>query len=574
VENNEPSGECTTALYSLPGNNDNDEIGKLLDNLGGAGKIDSGTLRTAVRELEMYRRNNRLLKTLYSLLIQVLSILDRDEAVTLLLRQLRTLLGLEISSLYLVEENRFGILEEKGIEWSGEYPVVSRKVLNRVVESRQPVVIDDVDGDDTELKTLVKFKIRQVLCFPVLNREEQVLAVVYCVSRNTGELGILKDDTQFIEACSVVIALVLENLRMLEREKSAAYKSAKERQTRKFTPIIRRLRQQRENLSLKLGTLEEEFVGLDGSEGEALRQFIERAAPTGLPILITGETGVGKSLFARAIHRSHQKNSPFVTIDCTTIPHGLLESELFGHEKGAFTGAHAGKPGKVSAADGGTLFIDEIGELDAKLQAKLLRFIQTGDYEPLGGSATFHSSARVITATNRDLKAEVTERRFREDLYYRLNVLALELPPLRDRADTILMFAGRFLARYAPRLNPAVKGFTAGAEKILVAHRWPGNIRELENTIMRALVNCRGDRISAEDCAIEMDDRPVATADREAVLAAEGAGMMDLKAARERIDRILISRALDSTGRNVSRSADLLMISRNSLMDLIKKYGL
>lgn len=564
----------TTDFYHLPGEAPESRLAAFLASLSENIRPDENAVQTAINDYKLLKRNNALLETLYSLLDKVLSISDRDTAVALLLKELRSLLGLEIASIYLVEERRFGILEDEDVEWSSEYPVVSRSVLSKVIKSAQPMVIDEVDHRDSGMKTLVKFKIRQALCFPVLDREKNVSGVVYCVSREIGHLELLKNDTHFLEACSAFIALVLENLHMLEREKKEAYAKAKQYQVQRYSPIIKRLRQQRENLSLKLGTTgtDEQLFGFDQNRS-GMKEFIVKAAPTGLPILITGETGVGKTVFAGAIHRAHSPDRPFITIDCTTIPHNLLESELFGHEKGAFTGAHARKPGKVAVADNGTLFIDEIGELDGALQAKLLRFIQTGDFEPLGSTETRHSSARVIAATNRDLREEVAQKRFREDLYYRLNVLSFELPPLRKRKEMIAGLANHFLLRYAGKLNPEITCFSNDALKLIKNHLWPGNIREMENSIMRALVNASGHCVEVQHLALE--EMPYQTDDFESIVALEGGeDAMDLKAAREHIDRLLITRALDMTGRNVSRAATILKISRNSLMDLVKKYQL
>ena len=561
----------TTTLFRLPEDENDSDVTMIIEKLKNGIGIDIESIDVLSTKLAGYRRNSRLLATLYALLDRVLKVVNRDAAFAQLLTELSTLLGLEIASLYLSDENSFAILENGAIEWSDEYPVVSRAVLRRVIDTGKPIIIEAVNSDDDTMRTLLKFKIRQALCFPIINRNSTVLGAVYCVSRQAGQLEVIKDDARFIEACSSFIALVLENMQMLEREKNDAYVKAKENERRRFTPIISRLKREKENLTLKLGSSlkSEPFFGIDDDDYRDVREFIEKAAPTGLPILITGETGVGKSLFAGTVHAFDKADAPFVVIDCTTIPHDLLESELFGHEKGAFTGAHARKPGKVSSANGGTLFIDEIGDLDGALQAKLLRFIQTGDYEAVGGSETHHSDARLIAATNRDLKSEVAQKRFREDLYYRLNVLTIELPPLRLRQGMILRFANHFLSEFAPRLNPTVTSFSASARKLLTSHQWPGNIRELENTVMRALVNTSGTRIDAEHCSIDQSDTTRALAEKT-----EESDEMDLKAARERIDRILISRALDSTGRNVSRSAELLKISRNSLMDLIKKYGL
>jgi Nif-specific regulatory protein len=574
-EDDSGAREEETELFRFPHEIESRSLTESIEKLKKDSHLPADLAKTIVTELDVYRKNSRLLETLYSLLERVLLLSDRSEVFSLVLTELRNLLGLEISSIFLVEENKFCILEKESIEWSDEYPVVSRSVLQNVIASKGPTVIEEVETGNKAMKTLLKFKIRAALCFPVLNRREQVLGAVYCVSRHAGRLHLLKNDTHFIKACSAFLAMVLENLAMLDREKVTAYSRAKIQEQRRFTPIINRLKQEKENLTLKLGasSVDGVFFGLDDERYRDIRLFMTKAAPTGLPILITGETGVGKSMFARAIHETGKPGTPFVVIDCTTIPRELWESELFGHEKGAFTGAHAKKPGKISGAHGGTLFIDEIGELDNALQAKLLRFLQTGDYEPIGGANTLHSNARLIVATNRDLKNDVAEKRFREDLYYRLNVLAIELPPLRERPLLIERFAAHFLRQYRAKLNPKAAGFTDSAKKLLAIYPWPGNIRELENTIMRGLINATGDCVDALHLGLAVKEAvPQAIIDSRPL--SEKDDPMDLKAARERIDRILIARALDATAGNVSRAADLLKISRNSLMDLMKKYGL
>jgi DNA-binding NtrC family response regulator len=399
-----------------------------------------------------------------------------------------------------------------------------------------------------------------------------VLGAFYCVSKKIEALRLLENDHYFLNLCSAFIALVMENIGLIEKEKGRAYERATVAEKRKFFPVIKRLEQEKENLSLKLGKSfpDARFFGIDMEVNGDIRAFVEKSARTGLPALITGETGVGKSLLAREIHAGAGRSGPFITIDCTTIPADLLESELFGHSKGAFTGAYAKKAGKVHAARGGTLLIDEIGDLSPALQGKLLRFIQSGEFEPLGGSETLRSDSAIVAATSKDLKNEVAQRKFREDLFFRLNVLHLELPPLRARTQLIEPLAAHFLQRYAPRLNPSASQFTNEARRLLLAYSWPGNIRELENTVMRALANASGAFIDADDLGLEQ--RPAAEEKGGNQAPAISPDSLDLKAARERIDRILIVKALDSTGRNVSQAAKLLNLSRNSLMDLMKKY--
>jgi two-component system, NtrC family, response regulator HydG len=565
-----------TVFYPVPGDSRGSEAESLLAVLRERGAIDEQDAESIGAELKLSRRTGVLLEALYELLRKTLPITSREKIISLILEEINTLLNLEIAGIYLVDEERFFILEKGTLVSEGAESVVSASVLRKVLNSKCPVVVDHLGSDaaGSGFKSLLRFNIRSCLCFPILNREREPLGAFYCVSRKLAQLKLLENDRQFLDICSNFIALALENIRLIEAEKEYAYKNGTIEEQRKFSPIINRLRQVKENLSLKLDSSFQgmRFFGLDDGANSDIREFIAKAArATGLPVLITGETGVGKSIVAREIHESAKLGGAFVVIDCTTIPSELLESELFGHEKGAFTGAHAKRPGKVNAAQRGTLFIDEIGDLTPPLQGKLLRFIQSGEYEPLGGTETLRSDAKLIAATNKDLKNEVAQKKFREDLFYRLNILHCELPPLRARRELIAPLASHFLALYAPRLNPSVKGFTENARALMHAHAWPGNIRELENAVMRALVNAPGDRIDGDHLALERHSTSVDDADAHNPTNGDS---LDLKMARERIDRILITRALSVTGRNVSQAAKLLNLSRNSLMDLLKKYEL
>jgi DNA-binding NtrC family response regulator len=397
------------------------------------------------------------------------------------------------------------------------------------------------------------------------------MGVLYCVSREKEELGLLQKDRLFLEACSLYVSMSLENLNYRIREKEATREEERTRQESRFLPVIGRLRAEKENLALKQKDRDAPLFGMDGAADPGLAEFIKKASKTELPLLLTGETGSGKSVLAREIHGQSRSKRPFVTVDCTTIPSELLESELFGHEKGAFTGAHAKKAGKVQSARDGSLFIDEIGDLPLKLQGKLLRLIQSGEYEPVGSTQTQKTPARLMFATNKDLRAEIKAGRFREDLYFRLNVLQYAIPPLRDKKERILPLAGHFLAVNREKINARVKGFARRAEAALLAHAWPGNVRELENAIMRALVNAEGDRIDIGD--LELMAHSTHTGAPPAPEPGGDDGL-DLKKAREALDRAYIQKALTLTGRNVSKAAGRLNISRNALMELIKKYGL
>jgi len=288
---------------------------------------------------------------------------------------------------------------------------------------------------------------------------------------------------------------------------------------------------------------------------------IRKVATTDVPVLIIGESGTGKELVARAVHaRSRAAAGPFVPINCAAIPENLLESELFGHEKGAFTGAHAQRKGRIEMASGGTLFLDEIGELSQPLQAKLLRYLQDQRIERVGGREAIIVEARVIAATNADLKKAMREGRFREDLYYRLGVVTISVPPLRERGDDVLVIAKTLLERHKTAAGKKLGGFDQPAIAALRAHAWPGNVRELENRIKRAVIMADGKRISAADLELDSSFEKYA-----------GKG---LREAREALDRELVERALARTNGNVTRAAEELGVSRPTLHELIAKHRL
>ena len=330
----------------------------------------------------------------------------------------------------------------------------------------------------------------------------------------------------------------------------------------------------------------------DSPEMHAIFQVIAKVADTPSTVLITGESGTGKELVAKALHEhSSRKDEPFIKINCAAIPKTLMESELFGYEKGAFTGASSAKPGRFELADGGTLFLDEIGEIPVEMQVKLLRAIQESEFERVGGIKTIKVDVRLITATNRDLEKETKDGNFREDLYYRLNVVPLDIPPLRDRDEDIPLLVDHIIAKFNERLKKRVRGISDEAMRMLRGHAWPGNIRELENVLERTILFCSGDTIEVGDLPAELRSAEAAVRGRTptgelaaatmaaaaAVAAAEGAtGSLKemVRAETSRVERELIARALDETGGNVTQAAKLLKISRKSLQMKMKEFGL
>jgi two-component system response regulator AtoC len=312
-----------------------------------------------------------------------------------------------------------------------------------------------------------------------------------------------------------------------------------------------------------------------------LYSILERVADTPTTALITGESGTGKELVARALHEhSSRKEKPFIKVNCAAIPKELIESELFGYERGAFTGAVASKPGRFELANGGTLFLDEIGEIPIEMQVKLLRALQESEFERVGGIKTIRVDVRLVAATNRDLKKLIAAGNFREDLFYRLNVVPIRLPALRERTSDIPLLVEHFLVKFNERLRKKVEGVDREAMDLLVSYPWPGNIRELENVIERSVLFCDTNTLTANDLSPEvrgiaaLSNVPVTDADLQAALASEGGLKEHVKVAMSRLERELVSRALSQTNANVTHAARLLKISRKGLQLKMKELGL
>ena len=313
----------------------------------------------------------------------------------------------------------------------------------------------------------------------------------------------------------------------------------------------------------------ENVVGQDYKMGKVF-DLVETVAETKTTILIGGESGTGKSLIARAIHqRSDRQAKPFIEVSCGAIPEGLLESELFGHVKGSFTGAVSDKDGKFRAAEGGTVFLDEINSASSALQVKLLRVLQEKKYEPVGSNKTFDADVRVILASNVDLKREVDAGRFRQDLYYRINVVNIQLPSLAERLGDIQALAEHFFAKYRAEVGKEIVDITPEAVQVLQRYHWPGNVRELENAIERAVVLCKDRHIGPDDLPGHvLDPAPAGAAEPEAFKA------MSLKQALEAPERRIIEAALRANNWNRQTTSEMLDINRTTLYKKMKRFGL
>jgi two-component system NtrC family response regulator len=311
-----------------------------------------------------------------------------------------------------------------------------------------------------------------------------------------------------------------------------------------------------------------EFGGMIGQCPEMLSIFstIKKVAPSDVPIFITGENGTGKELVAQAIHEASLRSKcPFIPINCGAIPENLLESELFGHEKGSFTGAHATVQGKVQYAQKGTLFLDEIGELPVNLQVKLLRFLQEGVIQRVGGRQDIPIDTRTVCATNVDIARAIKEGKFREDLYYRISVITINLPPLRERGDDILLLANYFLRMFNEEYRKKVRRFSSASVNFLLSYEWPGNVRELRNRVQRAIIMSDSSALEPSDLGCEIELPPQAEVSQPVI---------SLREARDKVEREVISSAIDQHNGSIVKAAEVLGVSRPTLYDLMKKHNL
>jgi len=469
---------------------------------------------------------------------------DLDELLDQLVTKIAQALGADRGTLYLVDPEA-GELFSKAAHLPELKQIrlkIGQGIAGTVAATGQTLNLPSAEGDRRffrEIDRQTGYRTRSVLAAPLRDRDGNVIGVVQVLNARRGTFSAA--DEEYLKRLAAEAALAVENTSLYALVRPR-------RRDEKALPV--RYRYNR-------------IVG----ESEAMQRvyaLTRKAAATDATVLLRGESGTGKELIARAIHyNSARRDGPFVKVDCTTIPPTLMENELFGHERGAYTGAEARSRGKCEAADGGTLFIDEIGELPLPLQAKILRFLQDREFERVGGTRTLSADARVVTATHRDLEAMVGRGQFREDLYYRVKVVQLVLPPLRERgAEDVIRLAEHFLDVYRRKHGKPLLRFGAAARERLVQHRWPGNIRELEHCVESAVVLCEGAEIGPAQLALplgrhggggesgEFRARPLAEVEREHIL-----------------------KTLASVDDNRSRAAELLGIGRNTLLRKLKDYG-
>jgi Nif-specific regulatory protein len=481
---------------------------------------------------------------------QLMGALAPDELLRLLVSSAMRLFSASGCSIALVApEEKELVFPAVGGELEGEeirLPL-GTGVIGWVASRGEPAIVNDVATDDRFFAGVDKktgFETRSILCVPLRDRSAVIGAIE--VLNTAHATGFDDADLALLEALAGVAATAIERTRAVARLRSANFAL-------------------RSDVDIRYDLIS----GKSPSMAEVV-ETLRAAAPTRSTVLLLGESGVGKEVLARAIHRwSDRADGPFIAVNCVALTAELLESELFGHERGAFTGALAQKRGRFELAQGGTIFLDEIGDLDPKLQAKLLRALQEREFQRVGGTRDIRVDVRVIAATNRDLHHAMAERTFREDLYYRLAVVSVRVPPLRERREDISSLAEDLLARFARDLGKGQLALSADALDRLQSSEWPGNVRQLSNTIERAAVLAKGPVIRATDLAMD--------ASRSTPPPASLADPLDafpLSEAVEGYKMRRIRQALAQTGGNQSRAAELLGVRQSNLSRLMKALGI
>ncbi|MGE0610520.1 MAG: sigma-54 interaction domain-containing protein, partial [Pirellulales bacterium] len=417
-------------------------------------------------------------------------------------------------------------------------------IVGQVVQSGRPRRIDlaaDQEEIDRQVDKKLGYQTKTILCVPLHGRNGELFGAFEVINKLSGNFS--DDDEATLIELAAHAAVALENT----QERALLMESRR---------VMTEQAAQRVSL-----------IG-NSPRVEALRSTIGRVAKTDLAVLVLGENGTGKEVISQMVHYlSPRRDQPFVAVNCAAISETLLESELFGHEKGAFTDAHDTRPGKFEVASGGTLFLDEIGDLSLGGQAKLLRVLEQKEVVRVGGSTPIHTDARVIAATNQDLAAMVREKRFRQDLYFRLNVVVLESPPLRERADDILLLAGHFLEDFCKRARRKTLEISPAAQRRLESHNWPGNVRELRNLMERLAYLSASDRIEVDDLAFVLSSSP---SEAPAWVAAD----LPLAEATDTFQSEYIKKAIARIGGNMSEAAKSLGLHRSNLYRKMRQLGM
>ncbi len=471
-----------------------------------------------------------------------------DKLLEIIMDKTTELLEADRSSLFIIDEEKNELWSKiaQGAEISEIRLPMGTGIAGHVALHGETLNIKDAYQDNRFYRNVdaqTGYKTKNILCVPIRNRAGRVMGVIESLNKKVPPYYFTRDDEEIISVIASLAAIALEN--------------AFSRQE-----LINENRSLRDQLKYQG---EDELVIGESPKMKAIADIIKKVAPSNANVLIRGESGTGKELVAKALHRySRRKNAPFVKLSCAAIPETLLESELFGYEKGAFTGATASKKGSFELAHGGTLFLDEIGDISPSVQVKLLRAIQEKEIQKLGASTPTRVDVRIIAATNRNLEEMIEKGLFREDLYYRLNVISIHLPPLRERKEDIPHLVKHIIARFNIELNRRFEGIEDEAMKRLIEYEWPGNVRELENVLERAMV-------LGTEPLIRLRDIGELTYSKNSEDSASH--HEDLPSRVRNIERQEIIRALEEAGYNISRAAKILNIKRTTLIYKMKKYG-
>lgn len=510
------------------------------------------------------------LRTLYEIAKQINASYPLEDRMRWVLEFLHEKMGMERGTLTLLDAEGENLaieiahgLDKQAIK-RGRYRV-GEGITGKVVEAGEPIAVPNIGEEPLFLnrtgargRDLRRSKIA-FICVPIKIGQQTIGAL--SVDRLFGADVSLDEDVRLLSLISSLIAQTVANYRTREQEQAKL---------------------QTENLELKRELAKKFHPGNIVGESKQMKEVyaaIEMVSRTRSTVLLRGETGTGKELVAHAIHyASLRSKGPFVKVSCAALPETLLESELFGYEKGAFTGATASKPGRFEMAEGGTLFLDEIGDISAGMQVKLLRVLQEKEFERVGGTKTIRVDVRLIAATNRDLEKAIQEKQFREDLYYRLNVVPIHLPSLRERPEDIPLLVSHFMKKAHLENGKDVQYVSDAAMNYLMNYSWPGNIRELENAIERAVILCKSDTLEADLFPIPgQKDHPAAIRLRSAETAAgaeaENASG-NLSDAVEKLEKKMIQEALRKTGGNQRKAAKILGVTERVLGYKVKRYDL
>jgi Nif-specific regulatory protein len=470
---------------------------------------------------------------------------DQDQLPGLIVETAARMMQASASSLMLLDEDgetlRFEVTTgPKSREIKKHEIKIGQGIAGFVAKTGQPLLVEDVTKDPRWYKAIsddLEFQTKSIACSP-LKIDAQIIGVLQIIDRKDGQ-PFTGDDLNVLNVFANICSAALQNAKKVESA-NRHYRELTDQVVEKY-----------------------QIVGNSREVKKAVSDGL-KVANTKASVLILGESGTGKELMAGMIHmQSSRKDFPLVILNCGALTESLLEDELFGHEKGAFTGAASLKKGKFELADKGTLFLDEIGEMSLNMQTRLLRVLQEGVYYRVGGSVNVSVDVRVISATNRDIEQEVEKKRFREDLYYRLNVVQIKIPPLRERPTDILMLAHHFLGLFKKEQARAELEFSQKTRQVLEAHSWPGNIRELKNAIERAVIMCEGPMISPEDLPFAVGETDRASFHGQ-----------DLKQAILQFKKELVCRTLQSVQGNRTRAAKILKIQRTYLSRLISELGI